>query len=88
MKLVVDLGDADSLGTELVRVMKAKGMVMKAPKRVEPWSVAELAEVAGVSRTTIQRLVEGGVLERVKHVGRVLVTAQSVARWFEGKEMV
>jgi transcriptional regulator with XRE-family HTH domain len=88
MKLVVDLGDADSLGTELVRVMKAKGMVMKAPKRVEPWSVAELAEVAGVSGTTIQRLVEGGVLERVKHVGRVLVTAQSVARWFEGKEMV
>lgn len=88
MKLVVDLSDPDSFGDELVRVMKAKGMVMKAPKRVEPWSVSELAEVAGVSRTTIQRLVEGGVLERVKHVGRVLVTAQSVARWFEGKEMV
>lgn len=86
MKLVIDLEDPDSFGAEVCRVMEARGMVMVAPKRVEPWSVRELAEKAGVSDSTIARLVEAGVLERVKHVGRCLITAKSVERWFEGKE--
>ena len=84
--MVIDLEDPDSFVAEVCRVMEARGMVMVAPKRVDPWSLRELEETIGVSDSTIARLVEAGVLERVKHVGRVLITAKSVERWFEGKE--
>lgn len=86
MKLVVDLEDPDSLGKEVMRVMEKRGMVMCAPKRIEPFSVKEVVELSGTSESTVKRLVEAGKLKRVKHVGRCLLTAESVEKWLKGEE--
>lgn len=86
MKLVVDLHDPESLGREVMGVMKRMGMVMCAPKRVEPYRLKELVEISGTSDTTISRLVHAGVLKRVPHVGRVLLTVESVEAWLAGRE--
>lgn len=87
MKLVIDLSDPDSLGAEVMRVMEERGMVMVAPKRVEPYSVAEVAEKAGVHSSTVLRLKDAGVLKVVKHLpGRCLLTAESVEKWMKGEE--
>lgn len=85
MKVVVDFEDGIALVAAVADELTRRGVVMVKPERVEPYSVAEVAEMAGVSRTTVERLVAGGVLKRVKHLeGRTLLVAESVESWMKG----
>lgn len=76
---------AAPLVAAVVEAMKEEGLVIPGPDRTAPYSVAEMVEETGLSASQVRKMVEAGIFERVRHVGRVLVTVGSVRRWQEGQ---
>lgn len=47
------------------------------------YTVPETAEVLGISRHTVERLIRGGHLPAMRIARRVLVAKAALARWLE-----
>lgn len=56
---------------------------MRDSKRVQAYSIAEAAEVLGVSDDTVRRWVDAGRLETTSHGGRAKVAGERLARLAE-----
>lgn len=55
-------------------------------RRVKPYSVAEAAELLGVSRVTVYERMAAGAIRQVPNVGRKLIPAAEMERLLEGGE--
>lgn len=90
MKIAVELSEtaAASLVEAVVAAMRAEGLAVLAEGRTKPYSVPELVEETGQSASSVRRLIEAGVFERVPYTGRALVTVASVRRWQAGQRTV
>jgi excisionase family DNA binding protein len=82
--LQIPVGLSPEIVSAIVGEMEARGLVVPKEGRLEPYSVAEVAEVSGLGRTTIERVISSGVLKRLQGTGRVMVSAASVKVWLEG----
>lgn len=49
-------------------------------------SVPEVAQIVGISTSSVRRLIADGVLPRVPHTERVLVARTAVERWVNQTE--
>ena len=70
----------------VVAALEEQGKVMVQPEREEPYTCAEAAEKFRVSKDTVSRWGEAGLLDRVPGTSRVLFTADSVRKKMRGEK--
>jgi|TARA_R110002167_G_scaffold4692_1_gene22200 hypothetical protein len=83
MRVEIDLNE-EAIAM-IVSAMRTAGLVATVEGRMLPYAVEELVEETGISTTGIRRLIEAGELRRIPNIGRVLVTAESLRRWQNGR---
>ncbi len=87
MNVVINLNEEQmgDLARAVVVEMEKAGKVMVEPERLRPFTMAEAVGEFGVSKDTISRWGEAGMLDRVPGTSRVLFTAASVRRKMKGE---
>ena len=87
MKVELELAD-DQVGVVadvMLEKMRDQGLVIVAPVREIPYSVAEATVALNVTDKTVRNLVEAGKLVEVPNMGRMRITAASVHALREGR---
>ena len=86
MKITLEIAEdsLDFLVPALVEAATRKGLLISKAESDDPLTLGVAAQRAKLSKQTISRLVEDGVLDRVKGTGRILIVASSFNRWREG----
>lgn len=84
---IADASDADlaRLSEMMLQQAEEKGLAVKLPERRSPYSQSEAMKEANVSRSTLSLLIEAGRLKRVPSMGKVLITAESMRSFQEGR---
>jgi hypothetical protein len=89
MKIEIELTpEQEASLAELVAArMVEMGAAVAAPVRTRPYTVAEAAEVLGMSQRQVRMDVEKGLLKRVPNTARVLIRAASLEDRLEVPEL-
>ena len=86
MKIILEIADdsLDFLIPALVEAATRKGLLIQRCELDDPLTLEEAARRGKLSKKSVSRLVQDGVLQRVKGTGRLLIVASSFNRWREG----